>query len=63
MKAAGLWWAVLLATLVANLCYGPWNGAGWYEKLCGSAQEYLVVEAPHNPLFSWLYPRVCKDTG
>eukprot|EP00974_Lingulodinium_polyedra_P111304 10765970-Lingulodinium_polyedra.AAC.1 len=33
VKASSLWWVILCSTLVMNLTYGPWEGAGWFEKL------------------------------
>eukprot|EP00974_Lingulodinium_polyedra_P061487 5933651-Lingulodinium_polyedra.AAC.1 len=44
IKGSGLWWVVLLTTVTYNLCYGPWEGAAWFEKLRAGALEYFGLE-------------------
>eukprot|EP00974_Lingulodinium_polyedra_P027046 2609131-Lingulodinium_polyedra.AAC.1 len=60
---AGLWHTVLLTSLVMNLCFGPWEGSGWFEKIKGSAADLLAKEGARGPLFSALYPSLCHDLG
>ena len=31
-KGAGLWWVVVLTSVVYNFSYGPWESHGWYQK-------------------------------
>eukprot|EP00974_Lingulodinium_polyedra_P008769 838067-Lingulodinium_polyedra.AAC.1 len=52
LKSSGLWWTVLLSTVVYNLCFGPWGGSAWYQKIKSAAGEYFSKEAPGNPLFA-----------
>ena len=33
LRQAGLWWVVLLTTVVFNFPFGPWNGAAWWQRL------------------------------
>eukprot|EP00974_Lingulodinium_polyedra_P100409 9725997-Lingulodinium_polyedra.AAC.1 len=61
IKHSGLWWVILLTTMAWNLCYGPWEGCAWYEKIKGGASEFFALERATNPLFSALYGRICQD--
>jgi hypothetical protein len=63
LAASGLWWVILLTTNAFNLTYGPWEGAAWYEKLKLGAAEYCGLERATNPLFSAMYPSICRDKG
>eukprot|EP00974_Lingulodinium_polyedra_P111027 10738955-Lingulodinium_polyedra.AAC.1 len=60
---AGLWWVVLLTSLTFNLCFGPWEGCAWFEKLVSAAVQYFALERVSNPLFQALYPAICRDKG
>ena len=63
IKSSGLWYVVLLSNIVFNLCYGPWEGSAWYEKLVAGATELFAKETVANPLFQSLYPMICNDHG
>ena len=54
---------VLLTSLTFNLCFGPWEGSAWFEKVKGSAADLLAKEGAHGPLFSALYAPICHDLG
>ena len=54
---------VLLTSLTFNLCFGPWEGSAWFEKVKGSAADLLAKEGAHGPLFSALYGPICHDLG
>ena len=63
LAASSLWWVILLTTNAFNLTYGPWEGAAWFEKLKLGAAEYCGLERATNPLFSAMYPSICRDKG
>ena len=63
LRQAGLWWVVLLTTVVFNFPFGPWNGAAWWQKLLEGSNEYLSLEQWGNPLFKTMYPYICRDRG
>eukprot|EP00974_Lingulodinium_polyedra_P033763 3246390-Lingulodinium_polyedra.AAC.1 len=51
IRGSGLWWVVLLTTMAYNLCYGPWEGSGWFSKVVDGAREYFGKERTQSPLF------------
>ena len=63
LRQAGLWWVVLLTTVVFNFPFGPWNGAAWWQKLLEGSNEYFSLEQWDNPLFKTMYPHICRDRG
>eukprot|EP00974_Lingulodinium_polyedra_P007333 697549-Lingulodinium_polyedra.AAC.1 len=44
-----------------NLTYGPWEGAGWFEKLRSAALEHFAHDDPSSPLWREFYALVCRD--
>ena len=63
LKSAGLWWAVLLSTVVLNLNYGPWESQSWWCKLCEMGAHFWETRQPGDPLFEALYENICFDKG
>ena len=61
IKQAGLWWIILLRSVTFNLCYGPWEGSAWFEKVVVGALELFEQEQVTNPLYSALYGKICGD--
>eukprot|EP00974_Lingulodinium_polyedra_P108104 10464124-Lingulodinium_polyedra.AAC.1 len=49
IRASGLWYAILLTSVTFNLCFGPWEGAAWMEKVAGMAKEYCAKESCSGP--------------
>ena len=45
LRKEGLWPTMLLSQLVFNLAHGPWEGAGWCEKIIQGAKS-LIGTAP-----------------
>ena len=44
LQASNLWGTVLLMTVVFNMVYGPWSGAGWFCKLQEGMQRPRIGE-------------------
>ena len=63
LKAAGLWWVVLLTTCTFNVAFGPWDGAGFFGKIKGAAQELFAKTRVQDPLFQTFYNALCRDEG
>eukprot|EP00974_Lingulodinium_polyedra_P123407 11186659-Lingulodinium_polyedra.AAC.1 len=63
LTRADLWWVVLLTTCTFNLCFGPWEGAGWFEKMRGASKELLRKQKATGPLWGRFYSAVCRDKG
>jgi hypothetical protein len=63
VKHCGLTTVILLTTMVLNLCYGPWEGAAWFEKLKAGTVQYFGKEKAHSPLFSAFFPAMARDQG
>ena len=63
ISSASQFWAVLLARVVFNLAYGPWEGSSWWEKLQGSAVETARLLPVDGPIWAEFYPRVCRGWG
>jgi hypothetical protein len=63
LRRCGLYWTILLSTVVYNLCFGPWEGSAWFEKLKAGAEEYFKKESVARPLFATLYQLICRDRG
>eukprot|EP00974_Lingulodinium_polyedra_P021599 2085921-Lingulodinium_polyedra.AAC.1 len=61
LQSTGLWWAVLLARVVFNLPYGPWDGSAWFEDLQTSAADAMHLIPPAGPVWAHVYPLVCQD--
>ena len=57
------WHVILLMTVVFNLPFGPWDGAAWFNKLKDMSDESSQSSSPSDPLFTALYPLLCKDFG
>ena len=62
-RRCGLEWTILLSAVVYNLCFGPWEGSTWLEKLMSSAEEYFEKEYVAGPLFAALYQLICRGRG
>ena len=63
IKAAGLWWAVLLTSVAFNLPYGPWQGSAWFGKLQEGAAHLLEHSPSGSKLTDALYAAMCNDRG
>eukprot|EP00974_Lingulodinium_polyedra_P038571 3696441-Lingulodinium_polyedra.AAC.1 len=63
IKQSNLWWVILMTSMVANLCYGPWEGGAWFEKVKDSARDFFSKSTSEDPLFLALYPLLCHDLG
>eukprot|EP00974_Lingulodinium_polyedra_P067403 6526149-Lingulodinium_polyedra.AAC.1 len=51
VSQADLWWVIVLATLIFNLCHGPWAGASSFEA---GAEDYYGKAQVANPLWQQL---------
>ena len=58
---SGQYWVVLLARVVFNLPYGPWEGCAWFEKLKSSAAGSLQLLPVDGPIWKAFYPLVASD--
>eukprot|EP00974_Lingulodinium_polyedra_P009016 862223-Lingulodinium_polyedra.AAC.1 len=56
VKGCGLYWVLVCSTLLYNLPYGPWDGAGWFDQLQEAAGVYWERATVQDPLFQALYP-------
>ena len=63
VSESGLWHVILLATVVFNLPFGPWDGAAWFCKMRDMAIEMSQSVSPSNPLFTAFYQLLCFDNG
>ena len=63
IKGVGLWYVVLLTSLVFNLVYGPWEGGSWFVKLQSGAKSLLQREGLGGALFERLYGAMARDRG
>ena len=54
---------VRFSTCVGNLCYGPWEGTAWFQKIRLSADDFFCKASPTNEIFLALYPAICRDFG
>ena len=63
LKSSGLWYVILITTVVFNLPCGPWDGAGWWHKLIESARDFVELCPDGSRLFDELYAGLCKDEG
>eukprot|EP00974_Lingulodinium_polyedra_P125370 11194248-Lingulodinium_polyedra.AAC.1 len=61
IKSSGLWWVILLTGVTYNLCYGPWEGSAWFQKMRGGAEELFAKQRARDPLFQALYSQLCRD--
>ena len=57
----GVWWCVLLSSMLFNLPFGPWEGGAWWQKSCGAAEAYVARATFASPVFSALYDSICWD--
>ena len=51
LSDTGVWWVVMLTTIILNMPHGPWEGASFHNKLKEMAAIYLTSEASQSPLF------------
>ena len=63
LQQAGVWWCVLLTSIVYNMAYGPWEGQAWFAKLQEGAREYWSHASVADPLFLSVYENICRDRG
>ena len=61
ITGAGLWYVILLCTVVFNLPHGPWEGGKWFQDMKAMSEEESKSMSASNPLRSAVYPLVCKD--
>ena len=63
LKAAGLWWVVLLTTIAFILPFGAWKGSSWFEQMKEAIADQ-VARSPHGSiLVDELCEGLCRDQG
>lgn len=63
LHACGLFWVVLLARIVFNMPYGPWDGQAWWNTLVDTAEDLVMQLLWDGRIWQECYPRNCKDYG
>ena len=63
LSTTGQLWVSLLARVVYNVVYGPWEGCAWWEKMCAQTRDTAAMLPVDGPVWSAFYPLVCDDRG
>lgn len=62
--SSNLWDVILLVTLLLNLNYGPWEGAGWWRELQEAGTAYMkAVGDWWCPAFRHFLKSIARDRG
>ena len=57
----GLWWVILMSTIVYNMPHGPWESCAFWSKIVDMATDYARRSSWTSQLFKVLYESICND--
>ena len=61
-KACNMYSTILIAGIVFNLAYGPWNGEAWFQSVIESSLDFHEVsKGMLDPLFIAFLPLALTD--
>ena len=63
LQSAGVWWAVLLSTLIFNFPHGPWEGSAWFGQLVQGITDFAKRSPAGSPLLDEFWSAICRDGG
>ena len=57
----GLWWVILMSTIVYNMPHGPWESCAFWSNIVDMATDYARRASWTSQLFKVLYESICND--
>ena len=53
--------AIRVLTLFANIFYGPYDSAAWWQKVRDAAKRRRLKTGESCPIFQWMLPSIVFD--